>query len=142
MKEITDLNQFLNEVKAYKNREFRNEIDVYSLVEYIIQNNEYQLLEDISFSAKYIKGMFSIIQNETVQKDENYKGNLNKDISEAVEKFKELIKRVISGYEKKDFDSFYLRYLAMNQSAFSNLINLIDDFSMIKSYLNYRKSLK
>lgn len=133
---------FLEEFKKFSGKELKNEIEVFKLIEAIFKIGNYQLLEDLAFSSKYCIGLFNILGQNKTEVSEEYRKEITKNFSEAIEQIKSKLNEIITNYTDFERESFKTRYFEMSQSGFSNLFSLITDFSEIKIFLNQKKRSK
>jgi len=131
--------KFLDEFKSFSNKELKNEIDVFNLIEAIYKKENFQLLEDVAFTSKYCIGLYKILGQSSTEVSEEYKKEITGNFTETIEKIKELFSVIISEFNEFERESFKSRYFEMTQSALSNLMSLINDFSEIKLFLNSKK---
>lgn len=131
--------KFLDEFKSFSNKELKNEIDVFNLIEAIYKKENFQLLEDVAFTSKYCIGLYKILGQNSTEVSEEYKKEITGNFTETIEKIKELFSVIISEFNEFERESFKSRYFEMTQSALSNLMSLINDFSEIKLFLNSKK---
>ncbi|GIV45322.1 MAG: hypothetical protein KatS3mg036_0140 [Ignavibacterium sp.] len=131
--------KFLDEFRAFSNKELTNEIDVFNLIEAVYKKDQFQLLEDIAFTSKYCSGLYKILGQNTTELSDEYKKEISDTFTETIVKIKELLNQIISEFTDFQRESFKSRYLEMTQSSLSNLLSLINDFSEIKLFLNSRK---
>lgn len=131
--------KFLDEFKSFSNKELKNEIDVFNIIEAIYKKENFQLLEDVAFTSKYCIGLYKILGQSSTEVSEEYKKEITGNFTETIEKIKELFSVIISEFNEFERESFKSRYFEMTQSALSNLMSLINDFSEIKLFLNSKK---
>ncbi|MEJ5305651.1 MAG: hypothetical protein WHV63_06865 [Ignavibacteria bacterium] len=131
--------KFLDEFRAFSNKELTNEIDVFNLIEAVYKKDQFQLLEDIAFTSKYCYGLYKILGQNTTELSDEYKKEISDTFTETIVKIKELLNQITSEFTDFQRESFKSRYLEMTQSSLSNLLSLINDFSEIKLFLNSRK---
>ncbi|MGB9663708.1 MAG: hypothetical protein ACPL25_02145 [Ignavibacteria bacterium] len=131
--------KFLDEFRAFSDIELKNEIDIFNLIEAIFKKDKYQLLEDIAFTSKYCIGLYKILGQNSTEVTEEYKKDITENFTETIQKIKALLNEIISEFNEFEKESFKSRYFEMNQSSFSNLFSLINDFSEIKLFLNSKK---
>lgn len=142
MDSIKQTEIFLEEFKNFSGKELKNEIDVFNLIETIFKIGKMQLLEDLAFSSKYCIGLYNILGQNKTEVSEEYKQEITKNFSEAIEQIKSKLNEIISSYSDFDRQSFKSRYFDLSQTGFSNLFSLITDFGEIKLFLNQRKRSK
>ncbi|MCR4418099.1 MAG: hypothetical protein NUV92_10210 [Ignavibacteria bacterium] len=131
--------KFLDEFRAFSNKELTNEIDVFNLIEAVYKKDQFQLLEDIAFTSKYCSGLYKILGQNTTELSDEYKKEISDTFTETIVKIKELLNQITSEFTDFQREAFKSRYLEMTQSSLSNLLSLINDFSEIKLFLNSRK---
>lgn len=136
---ISQAENFLNDYKRFSKTEIKNEHAVFNLIETIFRLENIQLLEDISFSAKYCSGLLKILGQTEADVSEDYKKEMEKNFAEAVDQIKSKLNEIISGFNEFERESFKRRYFEMSQVGFNRLLSLINDFSEIKLFLNERK---
>lgn len=116
-------------------KDLNNELDVLTLIEKSLKINP-QLLEDITFTSKYCMGLMSIIGDNAIEVKAGYKESIQKDLTEAVQKVKEILGVISTEFNPNQKKSFEESYLQLTQLSFSKLYSLIEDFAKIKIYLN------
>lgn len=107
------------------------------LLSVAMENNLMDLIEEIAFRSKFLWRMFSFLKSgrkfERVD-EEIYKERIVAQISESVEKVRNLILKIIdtgSGDEKVSFEQKFLR---IDMEGFENFINLVHDFYWLKNW--------
>ncbi len=136
---ITQAENFLNDYKRFSKTDIKNELDVFNLIETIFRLENTQLLEDISFSAKYCSGLLKILSQTEADVSDDYKKEMEKNLAEALDQIKSKLNEMISGFNEFERESFRRRFFEMSQASFNRLLSLINDFSGIKLFLNERK---
>ncbi len=136
---INETEKFLNEFHEFSGKDLKNEIDVFNLIEAVFRVNNYQLLEDLSFSSKYCTGLYKILSQNSPEITEEYKKEITKSFTETIEQIKSKLSEIISLFSDFDRESFKIRYFELSQTSLNNLLSLIFDFNEIKLFLNSRK---
>lgn len=136
---ISKAELFLEQFKEFSEKELKNELDVFNLIETIFKVDNFQLLEDLAFSAKYCIGLFNILGQNKTEVSEDYKKEITNNFTEVIEQIKSKLSDLILHFSDFERESFKTRYLEMTQNSMNNLLSLITDFSEIKLFLNQRK---
>lgn len=133
--------KFIEDFKNFTSKEITNEIDVFNLLESIFRSERTKLLEDIAFTSKYCTGLINIIEKSSNELSEEYKKELEKNLSESLETLKQKFGEILGYFDPYERESFSARYLELNYSSLSKLFSLIRDLSEIKIYLNAKKRM-
>lgn len=128
----TDL---LMEVSSFSNRKINNLNDVGLLIEICNGSNN---LEPVAFTAKYLTGLNSVM-NESVPISEEAKENIQTEFSKCVTKLRSLIEAVLENENPEVVKMFTHKYLQLNQESFADFMSLAGDLSLYKEYLNSLK---
>lgn len=136
---ITQAENFLNDYRRFSKVEISNELDVFNLIATIFRMENAQLLEDISFLAKYCTGLYKVLSQTNSEISEDYKKEMKKNFAEVIEQIKSKLDEITSGFNEFERESFRRRYFEMSQAGLNRLLTLINDFSGIKLFLNERK---
>jgi hypothetical protein len=110
--------------------------DLGRLIELSIQNSKMNVLEELSFQARYSQGLLKIVQNRDNKIEEEYFSKVQKEFTESIEKVKSLITEILSGSSGFLKQIFSDKYLQMTQTGLSNLNKLCSDLGFVKLYFN------
>ena len=123
-------------VYNFSRQKLKQSDDLERLIEISIQSDKLIILEKIAFTAKYLQGLFAIIQRGDKIIDEEIFKKYTAEYSENIELLKNNLKIILSEgseFYKKIFEE---KYFSLTQSSISNLNNLCYDLSWLKMYLN------
>lgn len=110
--------------------------DIGRLIELSIQNGKMDILEGLSFQARYAQGLLKIVQNRDNKIEDEYFSKVQREFAEAIGKIKSSIEIIISDSSGFIYQIFNEKYLQMTQDALSNLNKLCSDLGFVKLYLN------
>jgi hypothetical protein len=131
--------EFLKEIDTFSNVQLKKRDDLHKIFEEIFKENKYQILEEISFTSKYVQGLVRVLKsgagNADVKNLEHVKIDLSSNINKVIEKIRE----VISTADEETHKYFEKNYFEMSQHGFLNLNELMTDFEWVKKYLNEQK---
>ncbi len=128
--------ELLKSVEEFSNNKLKLKDDLERLIEISISKNRFDLLEKIAFTAKYLQGLFAIIQRGDFVIDEEVFRRYKKEYAENLEQIRLNLQELLI-----DSSAFYKKivtgkFLEMTQSSISNLNDLCNDLSWLKMYLN------
>ena len=128
--------EIFQEVYNFSRQKLKQSDDLERLIEISIQSDKLTILEKIAFTAKYLQGLFTIIQRGDKIIDQEIFKKYTAEYSENIEQLKNNLKTILSEgseFYKKIFEE---KYFSLTQSSISNLNNLCYDLSWLKMYLN------
>lgn len=128
--------EFFEKVFNFSDQKLKQKEDLERIIEISFQNDKFKLLEKTTFTAKYLQGLFGIIQRGDKIIDEEIFAKYTREYSENIELLKNYLKDLLKGssdFYRKIFDE---KYFTLSQNSVSNLNDLCYDLSWIKMYLN------
>jgi hypothetical protein len=134
--------EVLEGAETYAQEGFINKEDVSRILELAYKNDKINALEDLTFSAKFVKGLVKIIKSTTNEMGEEYFNKIKREYSENLEKLKENLSEIIEGGSDFIKNVFNDKYLQISQKNLENLNSLCDDLSNVKLYLNDQKKVR
>lgn len=132
------------DIKEFSGNKLKNELDISLLIE--SSAGREKLLNDTSFTAKYLNGLGKIlhsanpaagIDGKTI--DEDARDKIRNEFQQAMMKLTLQLSEIIKDIPADDKKAFEDKYLAMNRTALVNLTTLIYDLSWVKKYLNVKR---
>ena len=130
---------FLDDVEKFSHQSLKRKNDLSILVKAYDENGKLEDFENLSFTGKYINGLFTVLKNSVNIPEVENVDQIKKDLSENMEKVTSALKEItfkMSDDEKKIIEESYLN---LNQNSLQNLQQLVEDLDHIKKYLNYLK---
>lgn len=135
----TTIKIFINEAEQFSKSLFERKDDLILILETASQNEFDFTLDQIAFTAKYIKGLMSVVSSASGNPEIKNAAQLNSDLAANLEKFRGYLLAANEKMKNETRETFYKKYLEMSGQSFSNLKKLIEDFSLIKIFLNHKK---
>jgi len=133
--------QFLNEVDNLSNSSLKRRDDLLSIFQITFENSLEDQLEQITFTAKFIWGLLSVLKSGKENPEIENLVNIKKDLAVNIGKVKEELNHIIEKDALLKF-RFEAEYFAMNQASFQSLNELLHDLEWTKKYLNIQKRSK
>lgn len=134
-----EANKFCEQVDQFSKGKIQNSEDLNRIVEVILKEDNFELLEELSFTAKYSQGLMNIFQTRSSDIEEDYFDKIKNEYAESIKKIRSNLEVVINQSSSFIQGIFKEKYLGMTHESMSNLKILIEDLSWIKMYLNDKK---
>ncbi|MGK9476690.1 hypothetical protein [Melioribacter sp. OK-6-Me] len=113
--------------------------DIYRLAELSIKSDKLELLEQLSFHAKFSRGIISIIQRKDEHLENEYLQTIEKEYLDTIIKIRELLVSILSNATDFLRTIFEEKYLQLTYESMNNLKFLCEDLSFLKLYFNDMK---
>jgi hypothetical protein len=126
----------LQGVEELSNRQLNFKDDIEILLTISFKENKINLLEKLSFQAKFSKSLFNIIQKKESNNDEIYFERIKKEYLESILKVKAILEEILNDSEKFIKNIFSEKYLILTQQCMENINKLCSDLEYLKLYLN------
>jgi len=130
---------YTEEINDFSEQKLKRRDDLKTLIEICFTNEKPVLLENLSFTAKYIRGLERVLKkgsmNLEIRNLEQIKQDYLSNINKSVEQLKEIIS-LANTNEKNYFEETYLK---LTQEGFKNLNELLEDLEWTKMYFNNQK---
>lgn len=130
---------FVDEIEIYSGNQLKRKDDLLTLIKLGFSNDKKELIEELSFTAKYVQGLFRVLERTAGNPDIHNAGQIKADLSNNLEKVKEKIDQIIISAEDPVKIYFRETYLQLSQTCLFNLTELIHDLEWTKKYLNQVK---
>lgn len=131
----------LNGVEKLSNNHlyFRDDLEI--LIKIALQSGKLEMLEEISFNAKFSNGLLKVIQRKDPIVEETFLLKASDEYKDSLQKVVKLLEDLLK--EGNDFirTIFKEKYLELNQQCLSNLNKFCSDLSYLKLYFNDTKDL-
>ncbi|RJP66545.1 MAG: hypothetical protein C4539_11275 [Ignavibacteriales bacterium] len=128
--------ELIEAVEKFSNNKLKLKDDLERLIGIAITKNKFELLEKTAFTAKYLQGLFTIIQRGDAAIDEQVFNRYKKEYAENIEKIRTNLDELIKGSSDFYIKIFNEKFLSMTQVSISNLTDLCSDLAWLKMYLN------
>lgn len=130
---------FLDDVETFSGRPLNKRDDLADIIEAYKSSKKFEEFESLSFTGKYVNGLFKVLANSTKIPEVENVDHIKKDLSENMEKVISQLKEITSYMNEKNKMLIEENYLKLSQSSLQNLQQLVEDLDSIKKYLNYLK---
>lgn len=130
---------FLDEVEKFSGKSLNKKDDLADIIETYKSFKNFEDFENLSFTGKYVNGLFKVLANSTKIPEVENVDHIKKDLSENMEKVISQLKEITSYMIEKNKMLFEENYLQLSQSSLQNLQQFVEDLDIIKKYLNFLK---
>ncbi len=130
----------LIKVAEFAGNQLKQSEDLKLLIDTAIKQDKIQLLEELSFHAKFSDGLLRVIQRKDNAINEEYFQKAVDEFQSSVEKVIAILNELLDG--ETDFIKSILKekYLQPSQAGLANLNSLCSDLSFLKLFFNDLKS--
>lgn len=137
--EQNSANNIVSEVEALSKNRLKMKDDLVRIIDISIKGGKLPILEETAFKAKYLQGLFGIIQRGESSVDEEVLRRYMAEYTQNIEEVKKNLADIIEGAGSFFKNIFQEKYFSMTHESLSSLNRLISDLGWYKMYLNDRK---
>jgi hypothetical protein len=130
---------FLDDVEKFSGKSLNKKDDLVDIIETYKSSKKFEEFENLSFTGKYVNGLFKVLANSTKIPEVENVDHIKKDLSENMEKVISQLKEITSYMNAKNKMFIEENYLKLTQDSLQNLKQLVEDLDSIKKYLNFLK---
>jgi len=130
---------FLDDIEKFYGKSLNKKNDLTIILQAIDTDEKYKDFENLSFTGKYVNGLFRVLQNSVKIPEVENVDQIKKDLSDNMEKVISQLKEIASSTNELNKKYFEENYFQLSQSAIQNLQQLVEDLDIIKKYLNHLK---
>jgi len=127
------------EIDKFSGNHLKRKNDLLTLINLGYTGDRENLIDELSFTSKYIQGLFRVLQQSSSIPDVQNIDLIKRDISVNLGKVKDKIEQLIMESDEKTRQYFRENYLRMAQDSLVNLFELMNDLEWTKKYLNHLK---
>lgn len=131
--------KLISELTLFSGNKIKNSSDLSIIIEASFLERNERLLNDLSFTAKYLNGLGKILRDNTITHSVHDKSSANKirnEFKEHIRKFTIQLTALIKDLDESDRNIIEKKYLDMTRSSMINLTSLIYDLTWLKKFLN------
>lgn len=130
----------LTGIKALAETHLLQPYDLEQLIDTAVRHDKIQLLEDLSFHAKFSNGLLRVIQKKDSTIDEEFFLKAVDEYKDSIEKVRTIFEELLS--KSSDFIKPILteKYLQLSQISLTNLNSICSDLSYLKLFFNDLKN--
>lgn len=132
-KKITDLTEAFDENKL--NQKIKNHFEIAALLENLKSKEDFEKFAALAFTAKYVNGLKKILSGRSVTSDK-YMERIFEEFNINVQKFFEQLKSIAQILPPENAGLFDRKYLVQNHESMLNAMDLIDDLTVCKEFMN------
>lgn len=130
---------FLDEVEKFSSKSLNKKDDLMLVLETCNSNEKLSEFEDLSFTGKYVNGLFRVLQNSVKIPEVENIDQIKKDLSENMEKVISQLKEITFNMNENNRMLIEDNYIKLSQNSLQNLQHFVEDLDIIKKYLNFLK---
>jgi hypothetical protein len=138
------------ELTLFSGNKIKNSSDLSILIEASFLARNDRLLNDLSFTAKYLNGLGKILRDNTISKsvqgvagnktlDDSSVNKVRNEFKEHIHKFTFQVATLIKDIDEADRNFIEKKYLDMTRSSMMNLTSMIYDLTWLKKFLNAKE---
>lgn len=136
---MDSVSKIIEEIEDYSGKQLKRKEDLSTLIQLGYSNDQKAIIEDLSFTSKYVMGLFRVLKQVAGNGEIQNIGQIKTDITNNLEKVKEKIEQLISNAEEQTKRYFRENYMQLSQNSMFNLTELMNDLEWTKKYLNQVK---
>ena len=130
---------FAAEIDSFSEQRLKRKDDLKTIIEICFKNEKPELLEDLSFTAKYIRGLERVLKKGSMNPEISNLEQVKQDYMNNINKSVEQLKEIISLTDVNTKNYFEETYLKLTHEGFKNLCELHEDLEWTKMYFNNQK---
>lgn len=130
----------LTGVKAVAENHLLQPDDLEQLIDTAIRHDKIQLLENLSFHAKFSNGLLRVIQKKDSTIDEEYFLKAVDEYKSSIEKVRIYLEELLSKSSSFIKSILTEKYLQLSQISLTNLNSICSDLSYLKLFFNDLKN--
>ncbi len=106
--------KLIEEIEIFSENGLKRKDDLKKLLFLGYSNNMRETVEDLSFTSKYIQGLFRVLKKASENAEVQNIGQIKADITVSLEKVKEKIEQLLTNADYTDKRHFKENYLQAN----------------------------
>ena len=130
---------FVNEVEKFSKTNLNKKAELLRIYEESLKSNKEKIFEDLTFTAKYLRGLMRVLQSGTSNAEVSSMEKIKADFSANIKKVTGQLKDIISNADEELKKYFADDYFEISQQGLTNLNELLADLEWTKMYLNEQK---
>jgi len=129
----------VEEINVFSEQKLKRKNDLKILLEMSFKNEKSVLLENLSFTAKYIRGLERVLKKGSMNPEISNIEQIKQDYTNNIKKLIDQIKELISFADTEVNSYFEEKYFKLTQEGFQSLSELLEDLEWTKMYFNRQK---
>ncbi|MFA3783040.1 hypothetical protein ABRY23_08260 [Melioribacteraceae bacterium 4301-Me] len=133
------VDNILKIIEELSSNKINNKEDLSRIIEIAVVNSKMDLLEELSFSAKFISGLLKVAKSRNDKIEESYLKTIEREYLENISKVKVLLEEMLSYSSDFIREIFSNKFLMLSHESLNNLNQLCNDLAWVKIYFNEMK---
>jgi len=129
----------VEEINVFSEQKLKRKDDLKILLEMSFKNEKSALLENLLFTAKYIRGLERVLKKGSMNPEISNIEQIKQDYTNNIKKLIDQIKELISFADTEVNSYFEEKYFKLTQEGFQSLSELLEDLEWTKMYFNRQK---
>jgi ElaB/YqjD/DUF883 family membrane-anchored ribosome-binding protein len=134
--------RLVQDIEIFSGESLKRKDDLSTLLKLGYANQKEDLIEELSFTSKYVQGLFRVLKQGTTNPEVQNIEQIKNDISANLEKVKDKIEQLLENSAEQTKKYFRENYLQLSQNNMLNLTELMNDLEWLKKYSNQLKRKK
>jgi hypothetical protein len=130
---------FVNAVEKFSKSKLKRKAELLRIYEEALKFKKESLFEDLTFTAKYVRGLLRIIKSGKINPGSDNIDRIKEDFLDNMNKIVKMIKEILYGAGDDLNLHFDQTYFESSQEGFLNINELLSDMEWVKIYMNNEK---
>lgn len=128
-------NSLIEKINDHTQEPLKNVYEVSVIIENSIKDRNFDLFKELIFTAKYVKGLKSVLSNQIINRDD-FMERMFEEFNKNVQKFSDNLNISIDSSGDNIKSHFNRKYFELNHTCLINVMELIEDLSKCKEFFN------
>lgn len=135
MTDSFDSKKFIEDINENSSRLIKNYFELSVLSETAFNNGKNEVFDKLIFKAKYVNGLRTVLSNRIISGDE-YMEKIFDEFNQSIQSLIGHLKDLTENSDENVKKFFNEKYFNMTHESMVNTMDLIEDLSLCKEYLN------
>ncbi len=135
MKISENTSGIISDINDVSRNFIKNNYEVSALIEISFNSGKLELFRDLIFTSKYLTGLKNVLNSDKLS-GKDYIDKTYADFNAILQKVFDKVKLLLTNEDKEVNDFFEKKYFMMSHDSISNMIDLANDLSFCKEYMN------
>jgi hypothetical protein len=131
----------VDQIDEFSQHQLIKKTDLKTLYHLSVEKGNEKAFEDLSFTAKYVKGLIRVLKTGTSNPDVKSLEHIRKDFTHNMQKVVDQMKELVVNADEQIKTYFDSAYFELSNQSMQNLNLLLSDLEWSKKYFNERKHL-
>ncbi|MFZ1322947.1 MAG: hypothetical protein WAT71_15425 [Ignavibacteria bacterium] len=125
----------IDKINDSSDRFIKNNYEISILIEISFFSDKLSNFRDLIFTSKYINGLKKVLSSSEISGKDFIDKTYN-DFNINLQKVYDILKQILENEESNSVSFFENKYFKMDQESIKNMIELIEDLSICKEFMN------